>query len=144
MPTVEQQIITAIDGLLKGITPGNGYDWDASAAVYEWRVVPQTGADLPAIVYQGRELRAPVEDDERRRELIVDIAMLDDGAASAASVRDKKQDILTALSALEEESVVLGARFLGSRANVEHNRLRVADELISISVEYYASDPWTI
>lgn len=140
--TVETQIIEAIINYLKGITTVNGYSFDCDDRVFYWRGTPLESAETHMIDVRDYSIE-PVDGMENHHALLISITYELRGKTSAADIRQRKQDIITAFSQIEGEAFVAGAMFVGSEKIVEQDQSRITGEEMLFAVEYFA-ERWTI
>lgn len=139
MSTVEQGIVSDILTNLQSITITNGYTFDAN--VFEWKDTPLTAEELPGIIVRDKENL--MDEEVTERQLVVDVLLVDSGDSSPSSVRQKKQDILTAFSAIVDFDGVAGAKLLSTEMSVEKEPNRKTICVMTFSVDYVC-EVWTI
>jgi hypothetical protein len=57
MSTIRQRLVAAVKVRLQGIRTANGFQTEAGANVFVWRVLPLETAELPALIVRDREQR---------------------------------------------------------------------------------------
>lgn len=135
--TTEQQIIDQIDINLRAISIANGYSFDVGANVWEWLDVNPEAGDIPGITYRDVSDEVVVEEDEQEHRLHVAVTLWDSGINSPASIRAKKQDVITAMSLLEQQDFIAGIVYTGSEKTVERGDQRVAQVTLNFEVDYF-------
>ncbi len=139
--TKENQIITQVLALLNDITIANGYSFNVTSVV-EWRDSDLAESELDAIEVRDVS-NMPAEDDEQEHLLTIDITLISAGGTSPSDHRERVQDVIAAFSAIEEESFVTGAEFLGLERDAEKQKKRFMKTRITMGVIYNA-ERWNI
>ena len=138
---IENQIITAITGNLADITQVNGYSFDLTG-VFEWRESDLDESELDAVEIRDIS-NEPYEDDELQHLLVIEATLVSAGGTTPAVHRQRVQDVITALSLIENESFVVGAMFMGSDKDSEKQKKRYLKTMIRLGVIYQA-ERWEI
>lgn len=145
--SIRQQIVDAIKTRLGDISIANGYSFDMIAAkVTEWRDTPiQEDVDTHGIdIRDIQASRTSQDEDEQQWQLVTELEFFEIGDASPSLVRQRVQDITTALSSLDEEDFVQGAYLEDVEIDVARlKKRRITAVLITLIVHYYA-DEWEI
>ena len=145
--SIRQQIVDAIKARLSDISIANGYSFDMTAAkVTEWRDTPiQEDVDTHGIdIRDVQASRTSQDDDEQQWQLVTELEFFEIGDLSPSQVRQKVQDITTALSTLDEEDFVQGAYLEDVEIDVARlKKRRISAVLITLIVHYYAEE-WEI
>jgi hypothetical protein len=143
MSTVNQDIIAKIITNMLTISITNGFSFDISSHVYDFRETPIDDAELPVIIVRDPGHRM-LNEDENQNELDVEIVLLvspDDD--SPEDLRNKKQDIMNAFKLIENETYVAGAQYIDSENQVEHTKKKYAGTLMRFSILYF-TDRWNL
>ena len=145
--SIRQQIVDAIKARLGDISIANGYSFDMTTAkVTEWRDTPiQEDVDTHGVdIRDIQASRTSQDDDEQQWQLVTELEFFEIGDASPSLVRQRVQDITTALSTLDEEDFVQGAYLEDVEIDVARlKKRRTSAVLITVVVHYYA-DEWEI
>lgn len=145
--SIRQQIVDAIKTRLGDISIANGYSFDMTTAkVTEWRDTPiQEDVDTHGVdIRDIQASRTSQDDDEQQWQLVTELEFFEIGDASPSLVRQRVQDITTALSTLDEEDFVQGAYLEDVEIDVARlKKRRISAVLITLIVHYYA-DEWEI
>jgi len=137
--TTEQAIFDWALTYLGQISIDEGYSFDIDGRVDEWRDIPHEDEALPAI--DVRDPANNIEQDEHEEEYHryeIEVTLYDAGSASPASVREKAQDILTAMKQLRELDGVETVLFLGSEKEIEKGAKTYSAITLRFAVLYYA------
>jgi len=139
--TKEQDIYNFVFTEMLKISIANGFSFDISGRVFDWRDSPFEDSELPAI--NVRDVTNEIVDaDTREHTLTFDIALEDVGENAADSIRGKKQDILTAFSNIIQSDLVVHAFFLASETFSEKEKRFAVFTSIQFEVTYFAEDEW--
>lgn len=140
MATIEQTIVTQALANLNDISIANGYSFNVSGNVFEWKAsLFEEVDDLPAINLEDYGDKIADNDDQLHGlKLYVQIA--DVGDNSPASIRQKKQDVLTALSLLANENYVASVEYNGSEKESQKFARRMTQVSMFFTIWYYAPD----
>lgn len=147
MSSTRQNIVTALDTLLKTIKVVNGYQTNAGLNVFEWRGTPLEQTDLPAILF--RDTTDPIDSegvtDRADHLLTVELAMYAAGSTAPASSRVLIEDVLKALGSSPTLGVaaVYDMRPAASNLVAEHEGIRLAAASLTIQIRYRTSR-WAI
>ena len=145
--SIRQQIVDAIKARLSDISIANGYSFDMTAAkVTEWRDTPiQEDVDTHGIdIRDVQASRTSQDDDEQQWQLVTELEFFEIGDLSPSQVRQKVQDVTTALSTLDGEDFVQGAYLEDVEIDVARlKKRRISAVLITMIVHYYAEE-WEI
>lgn len=144
MSTTNQTIMAKIIANLKLINGTGGYSFNISGKVFDFRDTVVDDAELPVIIVRDPAHRM-IDDDENLQELDVEVVLIDTpGDTSPATLRDKRQDILTAFKLIEnEKTYVVGAQYVDSELQIEHAKKKYAGSVMRFTV-LYATARWSI
>jgi len=145
LSTVNQTIMAKIIANLKLINGTGGYSFNISGKVFDFRDTVVDDAELPVIIVRDPAHRlTDGNDDVAENELDVEVVLIDTpGDTSPATLRDKRQDILTAFKLIENETYVVGAAYVDSELQVEHAKKKYAGSVMRFTV-LYATARWSI
>jgi len=139
--TIENTIIAKIVVLLGNITIAKGYSFNLKSIV-EWRDSDLAESELDAV--EVRDIsNLPAEDDEMEHLLSIELTYVSAGGTTPAVHRARVQEIITASSAIEDQSYVTGAELLGLEKDVEKQKKRFMKTVIHLGVLYNA-ERWNI
>ena len=127
------------------ISIANGFSFNISGKVFEWRETPFADEELPAIIIRDPAHRLIDEnDDVAENELDIEIVLLPaPDNESPEDLRNKKQDVMNAFKLIENETYVTGAQYVDSEIQVEHEKKKFAGSLMRFKVRY-ATDRWNL
>jgi len=128
LSTVNQNIIAKIIANMLTISIANGFSFNISGHVFEWRETPLGNSEYPAIIVRDPAHRLTNEnDDVAENELDVEIVLLPEpDNESPEDLRNKKQDVMNAFKLIENETYVAGAQYVDSETQVEHENKKMA------------------
>lgn len=140
--TTEQLICTDLDTALKAISIANGYSFNITGKVYEWRDSDLAESDVPGIIWRDYKNEIDPEGEESHV-LRFEIVVVAAGNTSPATVRQMVQDAITAFFTLENKAVFPGKKVSGCYLNhvdkaVERNKKRLAAAKIDCYTTYTA------
>lgn len=146
MSSTRQQIVTALDTLMKTIKVVNGYQTNAGLNVFVWRSTPLEQTDLPAILL--RDTTDPIDaegvTDRADHLLTVEFALYASGATADAASRTLVEDVLKALGTSPTLSgKCYDMRPTASNLVAEHQDIRLAAASLTIQIRYRTSR-WAI
>ena len=145
MSTVNQNIIAKIITNMLTISVANGFSFNISGHVYDWRETPFDDAELPAIIVRDPAHRfTDGNEDVAENELDIEILLMAaPDNTSPEDLRNKKQDVMNAFKLIENETYVTGAQYLDSEIQVEHEKKKMAGSLMRFKV-WYPTDRWSL
>jgi len=139
----EQDIFDFVFAEMLKISIANGFSFDIGDRVFDWRDSPFEDSELPAINVRDISNQI-VEEDTKEHTLTFDIALEDVGDNAADSIREKKQDIITAFSNILGSNLEVHAFFLASETFSEKEKRFAVFTSIQFEVTYYVEDEWEI
>lgn len=112
MATVQQLIATNLDTALKAISIANGYSFNISGKVYEWKATDVQLADLPCVIWRDYTVEWH-EDDQQMKTIRFELVLVATGSTGPATIRQMIEDILKAFFTLENKAVFNPTRIAG-------------------------------
>jgi len=140
MATIEQNICTNLNTALLYISIAHGYSFDVGSNVFEWRDTDLNPNEVPGIIWRDYLNEIDEQGDESHI-LNFEIVVIASGNTSPATIRNMKQDILTAFYSLENKGVfnpkyVSGCYVRKIESQVEKGKHRVAGAKMDCFVKY--------
>jgi hypothetical protein len=137
--TKQQQIMDAIDAVLNNISIANGYSFDISGRVKEWPVLQSVKDWTISYFDNSSEISEDESNGYFKHLLQLDIVL--EGAAGLAtlsSLREKMQDVLTALKSLRDDypEYVDSVNYIGHEKIVEQEQYRLAGAKMAFNIGY--------
>lgn len=97
MKTKRQQVVEALDTLLKTILTTNGYETDLGNNVFEWRATPLAEDETPGIIWRDTADTIDLTIGENQHNLNFEILLFAQGTTAPSTIRKMIADVVKAI-----------------------------------------------
>lgn len=129
-------IVNGIKTQLQAITVANGFSYTQdSNYVFDWLDLKLDG-DETALEIRDTGSSATDESAHQQVALDIEIAILEAGESSRASIRNKMSDILTAMKNFRDTNTVRNVTFLGDQVEFDRQSKLIGEAVLAFVIEY--------
>jgi len=97
MKTKRQQIVEALDNLLKTILTTNGYETNLGRNVFEWRATPLIENEMPGVVWRDTADTVDLTIGQHQHNLTFEILLFAQGQTAPSTIRKMMADVVKAI-----------------------------------------------